>query len=377
MVRAVLEWIRGGNDARVLADAAARTYPLRTILIAAGLPVAILLLGVLVRIGMHPARDIDEREFMNVGRHILETGLPLQTTFKPAHLFFDHTPLYPYFVALIEALPGPATLMIRAASLGFGVLTVLLVFLIGLRVRGLGAALVGSALVAANPFWITYSWYVRMEVPLSFFLVLATWLVIRERYLLAGLAIMVAVMLKEIALGFWILAVGYVLVRRSWRKAALIALPSPIAIAAWFAYAYSLDANELMSSLERWGRSSVGDEADNRRFEVPPLVWLNRLLAQVIGTLLTFAAGAAAVLAGLRRDAAHSIVLVTGAYCLLAVGTSFLISLKEVRFLIAVVPMLSLTVALLVDWDAVWAQLRGAWRRPAVISQGSGEPGRT
>ena len=98
---------------------------------------------------------------------------------------------------------------------------------------------------------------------------------------------------------------------------------------------------------------------------MPPLVWLNRLLAQVVGTLLTFAAGAASVLAALRRDATHSIVLLTSAYCVLAIAGSFLISLKEVRFLIAVVPMLSLTVALVVDWDAVWAQVRGAWRRPA------------
>src|SRR5689334_2614510 len=84
MLRAALDWIRGGNDATILAETAARTQalPLRTILIAAGLPVAILFLGVLIRISMHPARDIDEREFMNVGRHILETGLPLQTTFK-------------------------------------------------------------------------------------------------------------------------------------------------------------------------------------------------------------------------------------------------------------------------------------------------------
>ena len=258
MLRAAIGWARG--DTRLPASwpmlRLRDRRPLRTILIAAALPVAILFIGVAIRIAMHPARDIDEREFMNVGRHILRTGLPLQTTFQPPHLFFDHTPLYPYFVALIEALPGPATLLIRASSLAFGVLTVLLVFLIGLRVRGLAAALVGSVLVAANPFWITYSWYVRMEVPLSMFLVLATWLLIRERYLLAGLAIMVAVMLKEIALVFWLLALAYVLVRRGWRKALLIALPSPIAIAAWFAYAYSLDANQLMSTLERWGRSA-------------------------------------------------------------------------------------------------------------------------
>ena len=64
-------------------------------------------------------------------------------------------------------------MLLRSATLLFGLLTILLVFRIGLEVRGLGSALVGSMLLAVNPFFVMFSWFVRMEVPLCFFLVLA------------------------------------------------------------------------------------------------------------------------------------------------------------------------------------------------------------
>ena len=253
----------------------------RIVALAALLPVGVLLVGVAMRIAMRPTRDFDERFFLSVGRSLLETGLPIARYDGVSRLFFDHTPLYAYFVALLEALGGPTTLIIRASSLGFGILTVLGVFWIALRVHGLGSALVGSVLVAANPFFITYSWFIRMEVPLCLFLVLAVYLLIRERFLLAGLSIMVAVMLKEIALGFWLVAVVWVFARSGLRAAAAVAIPAPVAVAGWLAYAASLDLGVLITTLERWGRSAVGDEPDTLRFQLTPLVWLYRVLAQV------------------------------------------------------------------------------------------------
>ena len=103
------------------------------------------------------------------------------TRSRGPRLFFDHTPLYVYFVAALTAIGGPTELIIRSTTLVFGLLTVLLVYRIGLELRGVGSALVGSMLVALNPFFATYSWFIRMEVPLCFFLVLALYLLIHER----------------------------------------------------------------------------------------------------------------------------------------------------------------------------------------------------
>ena len=73
----------------------------------------------------------------------------------------------------MTAVGGPTAFIIRSTTLLFGLLTILLVFRIGLELRGLGSALVGSMLLAVNPFFVMFSWFVRMEVPMCFFLVLA------------------------------------------------------------------------------------------------------------------------------------------------------------------------------------------------------------
>src|SRR4051794_16523540 len=184
-------------------------------------PVLVLLAGAALRIASRPKRDFDERIFLSVGNNIVTTGLPVDSYGLPGHpyLFFDHTPLYVYFVAALTALGGPTVLLARGSSLVFAILTVVLVYVIGWRVRGPVAGFVGAILVAATPFFVTYAWFVRMEVPLSCFLVLALLLLHVERFLLTGLAIAVAVMLKEIALAFWLVAVVYVFVRRGLRAA--------------------------------------------------------------------------------------------------------------------------------------------------------------
>ena len=137
-------------------------------------------------------------------------------------------------------------------------MTVLLVFVIGLELRGLGGALVGSMLVALNPFFALFCWFVRMEVPLCFFLVLALFLMIHERWLLAGLAIAVAVMLKEIALAFWLVAAAYVLLRRGVRAAGVLAFPTPVAFGAWLLYANEIGHDRLLATMGRWFGSAVG-----------------------------------------------------------------------------------------------------------------------
>ena len=339
----------------------------RRVLLAGLIPMAVLLVGAAIRIAMRPKRDFDEHVFMNVGRHILETGLPWDTYTRPEapYLFFDHTPLYVYFVGVLTALPGNSVLILRGSSLVFGLLTVALVFLIALRLRGLGSALVGSVLVAANPFFITYSWFVRMEVPLCFFLVLAIYLLISERFFLAGLAIATAVMLKEVALAFWAVAVAYTFMRHGLRAASMVAIPAPIALLAWLAYAASLDFEQLRSTLSRWGRSAVGDEPTNRRFRIGPLAWTQTILSGVIGALVILAAGGAAALAATFRERIPPITVVPAAYTLLALAASYLMSLKEPRFLIAIVPMLALCIAFVVDWGAAWARVRSGGAVPA------------
>ena len=312
----------------------------------------VLLIGAGLRIASRPKRHFDEHLFQNVAQHIVDVGLPIDSYAFPdrPYLFFDHTPLYVYFLAGLTALGGPTVPIARGASLVFGFLTVALVFYICLRLRGRGSAFVAALLVAANPFFVTYSWFIRMEVPLCFFLVLAVWLLQTRRFLLAGLAVATAVMLKEIALAFWGIAVVYAVVRHGWRAGAGVALPAPAAIVAWLAYAATLDAGQLAATLERWGRSAVGSEPQNWRFRIGPLRWTRIMLNDVIGPVTVFASGVVVAFGLMRPSRIPPITVVPAAYSAVAVAASYLLSLKEPRFLIAVVPMLALTLGLAVDW---------------------------
>jgi 4-amino-4-deoxy-L-arabinose transferase-like glycosyltransferase len=325
-------------------------------------PELALLVGAAIRIAHRPAVDFDEHIFLNVGAHIVSIGRPLDTVTNP-HLFFDHTPLYVYFAALLTAFGGHTVLLLRAASLAFAMGTVALLFLSARALRGPISGFVGAMLLATNPFFITYSWFVRMEVPLCFFVMLAVYLLIEERLFLAGLAIAAAVMLKEVALAFWLVAVVYVAARRGLRAAATVGIATPIAFFGWLVYAAFLDFTQLTVTVDRWLRSGFGDEASNPRFHIDDVQWARIIATEIVGPVIFVAAGVAAVLGAKRHDRVPGIGVLAAGYAGVAVVTSFVISLKEPRYLIAILPMLAFAVALLIDWDKVWAGLRTAPRR--------------
>jgi 4-amino-4-deoxy-L-arabinose transferase-like glycosyltransferase len=350
----------------------ARPVDPRRAAIAALIPVLTFLGFAALRVASQPKLNFDEHIFLDVGRHILDTGLPLRAYAQPGdpRLFFDHTPLYVYFVALLTAVGGPTAWILRSTTLLFGLMTVLLVFRIGLEVRGLGSALVGSMLLAASPFFVMFSWFVRMEVPMCFFLVLALYLMIHERLFLAGVAIATAVMLKEIALAFWLVAGAYILVRRGVRAAVILALPSVVAFGAWLVYANEIGHARLLATMGRWLGSATGEKTRDPRIHVGLRTWVNDIIGVVIGPVLFFASGATAAFLATWRRRVPPIVLVPIAYIVVAVASSFVIRLKEPRYLIAIVPMIAVSIALLVDWDDVWVAVR---RSP---SPGPTEPDR-
>jgi 4-amino-4-deoxy-L-arabinose transferase-like glycosyltransferase len=331
--------------------------PRRSILqvLAIVVPIAIFLALEAYQIRLHRPADYDEHIFLDVGASILRTGLPIRSygIAQPAP-FFDHTPLYVYFVAVLTSLGKDTLTLGRVASLVFGLGTVVVVFRVARDLRGTASGLVAASLVAANPFFAELSWFLRMEVPLCFFLVLALSALVHERFFAAGLAIAVAVMLKEIALAFWLVAVVFVFVRHGWRRALIVGLPSVVAFAAWLAYAWMLDANQFAGTMSRWFNSAGGDvQVNDPRFRVARLAWLKTIADDIVGPLLLMAIAAAIAIAVERRQWLLPVTWIPLVYVLLAVGSSFLIRLKEPRYLIVVIPMAALVAGLLVDWGRV------------------------
>ena len=333
------------------------------------LPVCFLFLyGIAWYVLIRHRLSFDDRLFLSVGHGVLGHGYPIETIHDPGGVpFYDHTPLFSYFVALpaaLESLFGPelAVTVGRAMSALFGLGTVIVAFLVCRDVRGTVSGVVAAALVAINPFFLHLSWVMHMEVPMAFFIVLGLYLLVHERLLWAGLAIAAAVMLKEHALGFWLVAGGYVLVRRGWRAALPVALPSAIAFAAWGLVAYLIDQRQFRFVLDRWLDSAGGQSAANPRFHVPLRQWILAVGRETVGPALGGMTLLAMATALVRRTRVPAVAIVPLAYSALAIAASFMFSLKEDRWLIAVIPMAAVAVGLLVDWGAAagWLARRDA-----------------
>jgi hypothetical protein len=328
----------------------------RATLVAAALPVAIYLGLAGIRIVRNRPPDFDERIFLDVARHIVDTGLPIRTVGAPGpSLFFDHTPLLVYVVAAAVAVGGPTLELVRLLSLVAGALTVLVTFRIVLEVRGLGSAFVASVLLAANPFFARYGWFVRMEVPMCLFMVLGLYLLLDRRFLLSGLSIAVAVMLKEVALAFWFVAGAYATLREGWRAGLKVVVPSVVAFAAWVAYALSIGEDRFLETMNRWLFSAQGADIRDPRLHVGLAAWTVTVVVRVIGPVLLVATGVASAFAVAWKRPIPPIAFVPIAYVAIALAASYVIHLKEPRFIIAVVPMLAIAIGLVVDWDDVFA----------------------
>lgn len=331
----------------------------RRTLVAIAIPVAVYLALAGIRVVRNPPPDFDERIFLDVGRHIVDTGLPTRTVASPVPtLFFDHTPLLVYVVAGVIGFGGPTLEIVRLLSLIAGVLTVLVVFRICFEARGVGSAFIAALLLASNPFFARYGWFVRMEVPMCLFMVLGVYLLFRRRALLTGIAIAVAVMLKEVALAFWLVAGVYAVVRDGWRRGALVVLPTVIVFAAWVGYALSIGSAQFLATMNRWLFSAQGADIRDPRLHVGLVAWTRTVVATVLGAPLLAASGAAVAFVIAWKRRIPPITVVPIAYTAIALAASYVIRLKEPRFIIAVVPMLALAIGLAVDWDDVFKALR-------------------
>jgi predicted membrane-bound dolichyl-phosphate-mannose-protein mannosyltransferase len=333
------------------------------------LPVcALLLLG--VPFLFRGYTGLDDRIFISAAHGVLTHGYPFETYHNAAgRPFYDHTPLFPYLMigpALLDSLFGlhAAVIAGRLITLAFGIATVVVSYLICRDLRGPLAGVVAGVLLATNQFFVMLSWTMHMEVPMAFFLVLAIFCLIKERMLLSGLAICLAVMLKEHALAFWLVAGVYVLIARGWRPAILVTLPSAIALAAWLLAAYLIDRHQFTFVLNRWLTSAGGESAKNKRFHLTMAAWTLTIARDTIGYQLVAIPVVTAGLAFLRRAPVPRIVVVPIVYSVIAIVSSYAIHLKEPRWLIAVIPMTAIAVGLLVDWDALarWVSIHGLVR---------------
>jgi hypothetical protein len=140
----------------------------------------------------------------------------------------------------------------------------------------------------------------------------------------------------------------------------------------WLYWGFSLNAPQFKNGLMNWVNSASGarHSADGRT-AISSSLWLQQLSGDLLswGLTLLFVISIVAYLLRFRRKLPKIIILLF-LYVGLDFGASLLISLKELRHVIALVPFVAIIIAYLIDWHSVWEwtkKNRGRWATAAAI----------
>ncbi len=260
--------------------------------------------------------------------------------------------------------------LVRLVTVFFGMGSIILTYLTVRQTQTAVSGFVAGVLLALNTFFAIYSYFLEMAVPMMFFILLAIYLLSREwnrsfwRYFGAGIAVALAIMLKELALIFLVVATSYVFVfGRNWRERILLSvwfvLPTIIAMVMWVLWGVNLDKSEFGAGTSRWlGFIQGGNNAAGTR-DLQLLPWLNILSNNFYswGMLVLFGYAIFAYFIWFHRKLPQIFWLLL-LYFGLATGASFFISIKEPRHIIALIPVVAMMIGMLVNWEAVWNWVR-------------------
>lgn len=303
--------------------------------------------------------EYDEAIFLDVARNIQRTGLPLRSLTQSGILFFDHTPLYVYMLSLLPSSGAAGLLLTRLVTVAAGLSCVLLTFLIAKRPMGVGVGLLAATLLGLNPFFATYSFFVRMEVFMVLAMLAGLWLLLNgldtertPRMLAAGVLFAVAVLLKEVAVLLPIVAALYV-----WRvwptrahsfKVGLgVGMPTALALAGWAVWAYELSPGTFTATISRWFSSASSMTVNDPRAWITTLPWARQLACDLLGPALVVGLAISALRLSVRGETDRGKHLgLLWIYVISAIGASFFVRLKEPRHVIGILPFASILAAI-------------------------------
>lgn len=311
--------------------------------------------------------EYDEAIFLDVARNIQRTGLPLRSIGRAGVFYFEHTPLYPYFLS-IYAVAGVlfSRWITTLVSLG----CVFLVYIIGKHLEGQIAGWVSALLLGVQSFFALYSFFVCMEIFYTFFLMVGFFslaknirvISTRRRWFITGAALAVAVLLKEIALVFVGICGMYILVRfwkdgpALWTALFLVVIPPIAALVVWGIWCWYLSPDTFIAVMKRWiGAAMVGGH--DPRFFLTPFQWMRRIVVDLLGPGLTILWVGTVVYSIVRKRLKVVDWILLG-YPIVAILLSFFIRLKEPRHLIGILPNIALFIGTKVEWEIIgtWAQ---------------------
>lgn len=309
--------------------------------------------------------EYDEAIFCDVARNIQRTGLPLRSIGSKGVFYFEHTPLYPYILSLYVTT---STLFKRCITTLFSLGCVLLLYNTGKYLKGQMAGFASALLLSIHPFFALYSHFLCMEIFLLFSLIagLASLVVSAQgttkKYWIAGVAGAIAVLLKEIALGFVAICGVYILTKlrrdrsSSWKTLAVVVIPPVTTLLFWMVWCWSLSPNAFAAMIRRWMDAAIVGGHDPRS-SITFIQWARHIVTDLLGPGLTVLGGLSVIYSFMRRNV-ESLDWILLGYPVGAIALSFLVHLKEPRHLIGILPCIALFIGTKIDWNALLIWLR-------------------
>ncbi len=310
--------------------------------------------------------EYDEAIFLDVARNIHRVGLPIRSIGTQGLFFFDHTFLYVYLLSLFVPESTTRVFFIRMLTVTLSLGCNWLTFDCAEQIRGPRTGFVAALLLALNPFFTVYSFFIRMEIPMTFTLLTALRFFLhylktqrRQWIILTGMSVATAVLFKEIALLFtgvlaWLLLTDPKVRRyQALKNAILVSIPTVLGMIGWSALCYALSPTAFLSVLKRWlDSAAIGKSFDFRMF-ITPLQWTQKITYDLLGIPLVLGIIGALGIAIVKRRKLSSASTVLIGYIILAIGLSYIIKLKELRHLIAIIPASALLIGISFNWQKI------------------------
>lgn len=303
--------------------------------------------------------DWDEAVYFDVSQNLARTGMPIRSYDKGV-IFFQHPPLSFMFFAVPFLFGFEHLVVIRFVSTVFSIALIILVFVIGRRVKGERVGLIAAFLVAINPLFLAYAHSTYMETILGFFITLSASLFLsamdKERgllYFLSGISLGLGLLTKYLAIIALVPCAlslfskyGCKLLRRS--EVYWLVIPALGLFSLWPFLGLYWGWDEFWVDLQRWLLFSRGNLHDYR-VGMSLITYLRWIVGSISPPfILLFCLSLAVVVYNEYRNRHHhSTELFIVAFApVWFFFLFFIVSIKDVKYVVPIVPIMTLAIAI-------------------------------
>lgn len=324
--------------------------------------------------------EYDEAIYLNIARNLSSTGIANRSLGKGV-LYAEHTSVYQHFVGLLHLLVGDQIFLFRFITSLFGLGILLLVWSLVNQQVGSEGALISSLIVAVNPFFNRYAFFIREEIWMCLFILLALWSIFkielgndnRKQIYQIALWLTLAFLTKELSLIFSLFVIPYLFMtgEKMHDRVFRAAVPSFSILAGfvlWLFWVNWIDPLRFAKVAQRWRVSVLGGKGGFSFDWGEAILWSQKIVHSILTPTFValFLIGLVMTMIKIcRSKSLDSRILFVGLFPLFAVGISLLISLKRDRHIMPILFIAAISIGLMIDWSKIFA-----WSRKSLINSG-------